>query len=108
LIFKWLRISDRLGIPWSNPYSKFFEVADLAEDLRFGKLSSVLPGLVADGQAVQSVPVGAPFGEVLVHEGLEAGVVRGFQKVHELVDHDVFEALGRLFGEIGVEADAVG
>jgi hypothetical protein len=34
--------------------------------------------------------------------------VGGFEQVHEFVNHEVFEALGGLFGEVGVEADAVG
>lgn len=58
-----------------------------------------------DGQAVESFPAGTPFGEMLVHQGLESDVVGGFQQVYEFVDH---EALGGLFGEIGVEANAVG
>jgi len=63
---------------------------------------------VAHWQPVEGLLVGAPFWEVLVHESLEAGVVGCFQQVHELVDYDVFEALGGLFGELGVEANAVG
>lgn len=62
---------------------------------------------MADGQAVEGLLVGAPFGVVLVHEGLEAGVVGGFEQVDQFVDDDVFEALGGLFGEVGVETDVV-
>ncbi len=63
---------------------------------------------MADGQAIQSVLVGSPFGHELVHEGNEAGVVGRFEKVHEFVDDEVFEALGGLFGEVGVETDGAG
>ena len=42
------------------------------------------PALMPDGQAVEGFPVGAPFRVVLVHEGLEAGVVGGFEQGEEV------------------------
>ena len=65
------------------------------------------PALLTHGKAVEGFPVGAPLGVVLVHQGLEASIVGGFQEMHQLVNNDVFEALGGLFGEVGIEADAV-
>lgn len=53
-------------------------------------VSLITPALVTDGQAVEGVPGGTPLGVVLVHEGLEAGIVSRFDQVHELVDDDVF------------------
>lgn len=52
--------------------------------------------------------MGLPLGHELVHEGDEAGVVRGLQKVHQFVDDEVFKTLGRFLGEVGVEADGAG
>ena len=64
--------------------------------------------LVADGEEVEGMLVGAPCGEVVIHECDEAGVVGGFDEVEEFVDDEVFEALGGLFGEVRVEADGSG
>lgn len=58
-----------------------------------------------DRQAVEGGAVVGPGGEVVVHEGVEALVVAGFEEVDEFVDEDVFETGGGLFGEFGVEAD---
>ena len=69
---------------------------------------SIRPGFVPNRQAVEGVSVRTPLRQVLIHQGLESCVVGGFQQVHELVDDDVFEALGGFFGEIGIETDAVG
>jgi hypothetical protein len=50
----------------------------------------------------------SPRGHELVHQGNEAGVVSGFQQVPHFVYDDVFEALPRFAGEIGIEPDAGG
>jgi hypothetical protein len=63
---------------------------------------------MSHGQAVEGLLVGTPFRVVLVHEGLEAGIVGGFEQVYQFVDDEIFEALGGLLGEVGIEADAVG
>ena len=46
-----------------------------------------------------------PAGHVAIHQTDEASVVSGLQQVNELVNNDVLEALRRLLGELGVEAD---
>lgn len=59
---------------------------------------SIAPTLVPDGQAVESLPVGTPLGHVVIHECGEAGIMGGLQEVNQFVDHEIFEALGRLLG----------
>jgi len=68
---------------------------------------SIRPAFLPAGQVVERLLVEPPFGHVLVHEGYEAGVVgRAPRGVDQFVDDEIFEALGRLLGEVGVEADA--
>ena len=50
----------------------------------------------------------APVGHVLNHYGDEPLVMRWLQQVEHFVEQDVFQALARLFGEFGVEADVAG
>ena len=47
------------------------------------------------GQTVQHLTAGLPPGQESIQQRNEARVVRGFQQVDQLVDHDVFEALDR-------------
>lgn len=68
---------------------------------------SVRPLLMTDGQLIELLPAHAPLLHDSIHQRDEAGVVCRLQEVNHLVDDDVFEALGWLFCEIGVEADAV-
>ena len=65
-------------------------------------LGSIPPALLPDGQEVEGLLVGSPFWEMLIHQGLEADVVGALQKMHEFVDHNVFEALRGLPGEVGI------
>jgi hypothetical protein len=58
---------------------------------RLFREKSIAPALVPDGQALQGLAVGLPFGHELVHEGDEAGVVRGFKEMDHFVDDEVFE-----------------
>ncbi len=44
-------------------------------------------------------------GQMQVHQGDEAIIVRRLQQVDQFVDHDVLQALGRLLGQVGVEPD---
>ena len=77
-----------------------------AENRGLSPPESVVPALVPHRQAIEHVPVELPLGHESIHQRDEAGVVRRLQQVDHLVDDDVFEALARLLGEIGVEADA--
>lgn len=43
-----------------------------------------------------------------IEQGVEAGVVARLQKVHELVRHHELQALGRIGGQSGVDADCAG
>jgi 2-polyprenyl-6-methoxyphenol hydroxylase-like FAD-dependent oxidoreductase len=43
----------------------------------------------------------------LIHQRHEALVVRGFEQVNHLVNHNVFEAFPRLPGEIGIQSDRI-
>ena len=66
---------------------------------------SVGPWLVTYWQAVEDVTTELPLGHELIHQRHEAGVVGWLQQVDHLMDHDVFEALARLLGEVGVQTD---
>ena len=68
--------------------------------------TSVIPILMPHRQAVQRFPVELPLRHEAVHQRDEAGVVGRLQQVHHLVNDDVFEALARLLGQVGVEPDA--
>lgn len=57
---------------------------------------------------IEHLPAVLPIGHVLAHELLEAIVVRWFQDMDHLVHDDVFEALRRLAGQVGVQADRPG
>ena len=46
-----------------------------------------------------------PLRHELIHQRHEALVVRGFEQVNHLVNHDVFEAFPRLPCEIGIQSD---
>ena len=61
--------------------------------------------LVAYRQAVEHVAAIAPMGHQPVHQRDESIVVGGFAQMYELVNKDVFEALGWLFGQFGIESD---
>lgn len=43
-----------------------------------------------------------------IEQGVEAGVVARLQKVHEFVRHHELQALGRISGQSGVDADCAG
>lgn len=43
-----------------------------------------------------------------IEQGVEAGVVARLQKVHEFVRHHELQALGRIGGHSGVDADCAG
>jgi hypothetical protein len=63
---------------------------------------SVIPALVPYRQSVEGVAVGSPLRHELMQQRHEALVVRGFEQVNHLVNHNVFEAFPRLPGEIGI------
>ncbi len=56
-------------------------------------------------QAIEYLPTMFPVGHELAHQGLKPLVVGRLQDVDHFVDHDVLQALRRLLGQIGVEAD---
>ena len=74
----------------------------------YGLVLSISPTLMPNWQAIESVPVELPFGHKAIHQGDEAAVVSGFQQVDHFMHDDVFQALARLFRQIGVEPDACG
>ena len=49
-------------------------------------------------RAVQKLPALRPVGHVLVHERSEAFIVVPLDEVHQLMHHDVFQALRGLLG----------
>ena len=54
------------------------------------------------------LPCFPPAREVFVHEGVEAGVVAGFEEVAEFVNHHLFHAPVGQEQEVGGEADGLG
>lgn len=67
---------------------------------------SIAPLLMHHGQAVKHVAILPPLRNMGVHQGNKAGIVRCFKQMRHFVDDDIFQALGRLLGEIGVQANA--
>ena len=59
-------------------------------------------------QAVENPAVLPPLRHVGVHQRHEPIVVASFQQVREFVRDDIFEALHRLLGQLGIEADIAG
>lgn len=69
---------------------------------------SIPPFHMGEGNAVEFIAVVAPVGHEVVHQGVEAGVMAGFEQVCQFMNNDVFKALARLFGKVAVEADTAG
>ena len=61
-----------------------------------------------NGKLVEGVQQVGPGGKMVIHEGVEALVVAGFEQVNHFVDDDVFETGWWFLGKFGVEADGVG
>ena len=61
-----------------------------------------------DRQLVQLILIEPPFWHKLIHQGYETGVMSWLQQVYHLMHNDVLQALRWLFGQIGIEPDALG
>ena len=57
------------------------------------------------GKIVQLIPIVLPLGHEQIHHQHKTSVVAGLDQVREFMHHDVLQALRRLFGQIGVQAN---
>lgn len=68
---------------------------------------SAVPVFISYGKVVQLVPIVLPLWHEQIHHRHKTRVVAGLKQLCQFMHHGVLQALGWLFGQVGVQADGM-